>query len=75
MTEKTVQKYYLKIVETIHLLLDEVLPAIENINNKAIFTLSLDGTHCPIEEPKPFSAIWSSHKFGKDAGLAYEVGL
>ena len=42
---------------------------------KQFFTLSLDGTHCPIEEPKPWSQIWSSHKLGKKAGVTYEIGL
>jgi hypothetical protein len=40
-----------------------------------IFFLSLDGTHCPINEPRPFSTIWSSHKLGGHAGVNYEVGL
>lgn len=34
----------------------------------------MDGTDCPIEEPKPFSGKWFSHKF-KGSGLRYEVGL
>ena len=40
-----------------------------------IYFMTVDGTHCPIQEPRPFSKIWSSHKFGGDAGVNYEVGL
>lgn len=40
-----------------------------------IFFLSIDGTHCPINEPRPFSTKWSSHKFGGAAGVDYEIGL
>ena len=39
------------------------------------FFLSVDGTCCPIEEPSPWSEIWSCHKFGKSAGVNYELGL
>ena len=41
--------------------------------------LSVDTTDCRIREPHPFeqgwSERWSSHKFGKKAGLRYEVAL
>lgn len=40
-----------------------------------IFFLSVDGTHCPIEEPRPFSTKWSSFKLGGKPGLNYEIGL
>jgi hypothetical protein len=40
-----------------------------------MFFLSVDGTHCPIEEPRPFSTIWSSHKLGGKPGVNYEIGL
>ena len=39
------------------------------------FFLSNDGTHCPIQEPRPWSQKWSSHKLGGKAGVAYEIGL
>jgi hypothetical protein len=44
-------------------------------NDGIIFFMSVDGTHCPIEEPHPFSKKWSSHKFGGKPGLNYEIGL
>jgi hypothetical protein len=37
--------------------------------------MTVDGTHCPINEPRPFSTKWSSHKLGKSAGIDYELGL
>ena len=39
------------------------------------FFLSVEGTHCPIEEPRPFSTKWSSFKLGGKPGLNYEIGL
>ena len=33
---------------------------------------SVDGTDCPINEPRPISAAWYSHKI-KAAGLRYEI--
>jgi hypothetical protein len=35
----------------------------------------VDGTHCPINEPRPFDTKWSSHKLGKAAGIDYELGI
>ena len=34
--------------------------------------MSVDGTDFPIQEPKPFSLVWCSHKF-RGSGLRYEV--
>jgi hypothetical protein len=36
----------------------------EAIDNDLVFFMSVDGTHCPIEEPRPFSTEWSSFKLG-----------
>ena len=35
----------------------------------------MDGTHCPIEAPMPFSTKWSSNKLGGSAGVDYELGI
>ena len=75
MSAKTVRKYYNECTEKIHLLLLEVLPAIEELDDPAIFILLIDGAHCPIEEPRPWSEKWSSHKLGKKAGVVYEIAL
>lgn len=48
---------------------------LEDDDDGFIFMLSIDGTHCPTEEPKPWSEKWSSHKFGGSAGFNYEIGL
>lgn len=39
-----------------------------------VFLLSVDGTDCPILEPRPFSRSWFSHKF-KGAAIKYEIAL
>lgn len=36
--------------------------------------MTIDGTDCRIQEPRPFSSEWYSHKF-KGPGLRYEVGV
>jgi hypothetical protein len=56
-------------------LLPTKMPSWEDADDGFIFFMSVDGTHCPIEEPSPFSTIWSSHKEGGKAALNYEVGL
>ena len=75
MCVRKIRPLYRESAEKIHLLLDTMLTPIEDTEDEAIFILSLDGTHCPIEEPRPWSSKWSSHKLGNKAGLAYEVGL
>ena len=47
----------------------------DEVDEGLIFMLSVDGTHCPIEEPHPFSKKWSSFKLGGNAGLNYELAL
>lgn len=47
----------------------------DEVEEGLTFMLSVDGTHCPQEEPRPWSKIWSSHKLGGKAGLNYEIGL
>ena len=57
------------------LLITKMLSWEEADEDDMIHFMSVDGTHCPIEEPRPFSTIWSSHKLGGDAGVNYEFGL
>lgn len=40
-----------------------------------IYFMTIDGTHCPIEEPRPFSSDWSSYKLGGKAAVNYEIGI
>jgi hypothetical protein len=48
---------------------------LEENDEGVIWMLSVDGTHCPITEPRPFSSEWSSHKLGGKSGVNYEIGL
>ena len=76
MSAKTVRNYYHESAKKIYLLLDEILPPLEEIKDeRTTFVISIDGTHCPINEPKPWSPKWSSHKLGGKAAVNYEVGL
>ena len=47
----------------------------EDVDEGYVFMLSVDGTHCPINEPFPFSKGWSSYKLGGNAGVNYELGI
>ena len=42
--------------------------------NTLTFIISVDGTDCPIHEPRPFSRTWFSQKF-KGPGVKYEVAI
>jgi hypothetical protein len=42
------------------------------LGNWFFWTFSLDGVHCPIQEPSPFWSGWWSHEHD-DAGLDYEI--
>jgi len=46
---------------------------VNNRNKRHIF-ISVDGTHCPIFELRPFSPRYFSHKLNR-AGMSYEIGL
>ena len=48
---------------------------LEEVDDKLVFMMSVDGTHCPIWEPKPFDTKWSSFKRGGSAGVNYELGI
>jgi len=76
MTEKTVRKWVHIFVKKISLLLPNKMPrSLEEADEGFTFMLTVDGTHCPIEEPRPFSTIWSSFKLGGKPGVNYELGL
>jgi hypothetical protein len=47
----------------------------ENVNDDAIFIISVDGVHCRINEPRVQpDAAWYSHKH-HCAGVTYELGI
>lgn len=72
---KTVRKWVKYYLHRMAELLPSLIPKWSDAHNGVIFFFTVDGTHCPIEEPKPFSTKWSSHKFGGHAGLNYEIAL
>lgn len=47
----------------------------EEADDGFLFFMSIDGTHTPINEPRPFSKKWSSFKLGGSAAVNYEIGL
>ena len=47
----------------------------EEADDGFLYFMSIDGTHCPINEPRPFSKKNSSYKLGGSAGVNYEIGL
>lgn len=75
LSPNTDRKWTRLCVVKIKLLLPTKMPTLEEADVGLTFLFTIDGTHCPIEEPRPFSTIWSSHKFGGSAGLNYEIGL
>lgn len=44
-------------------------------DDDTILSNTVDGIHYEIEEPRPFSTAYSSHKFGGKAALTYEFCL
>ncbi|CAB9530689.1 unknown protein [Seminavis robusta] len=75
-SEKTISKIYKAWAHKVKLLFRDKLPSLEQFSDEElIFLFSIDGTHCPIEEPRPFSTDWSSFKFGDNAGVSYEIML
>ena len=51
----------------------------DRFDNDVLFPLTVDSVHCKMYEPMhptmPMDTGFSSHKFGKKAGLAYELGI
>jgi hypothetical protein len=74
-SEKTVGKWSRMIVLKLAALSKYKVKSFAEADIGLRFFFTVDGTHCPITEPRPFSTIWSSHKFGGAPGLNYEIGL
>jgi hypothetical protein len=74
-SENTVMKWRAIFTAKIQKLLPKKMCTFEEADDGLVFFMTVDGTHCPIREPRPFSTIWSSHKQGGKAGLNYEIGL
>ncbi|CAB9516751.1 hypothetical protein SEMRO_804_G204910.1 [Seminavis robusta] len=74
-TEKTVRKWAKLYVKRISRLLPDLIGTLHDNHEGLILFMSIDGVHCPIEEPRPWSKKWSSHKFGGKPALNYEFGV
>ncbi|CAB9511156.1 expressed unknown protein [Seminavis robusta] len=74
-SKNTISRWCHAFVRKVQLLLKDKMLSFEEADDGMIFFMTVDGTHCRIEEPRPFSKEWSSHKFGGKAALNYEVGL
>ena len=76
LSEKTCRNRLKNTISLIQALKQEKIKWIWNENQTdEIFILTVDGTHCPIKEPrKDPSSQWFSHKFNGPA-LAYEVAI
>lgn len=73
---KTIGKWAHAYARKLSLLLPNVMSTWEKAASfNLIFLFTIDGTHCPIEEPSPWSSAWSSFKFGGKAGVNYELGI
>jgi hypothetical protein len=49
-------------------------PNYGGLPNTLTFIVSVDGTDCPIQEPRPFNNAWFSQKF-KGPGVKYEIAV
>ncbi|CAB9531866.1 hypothetical protein SEMRO_4136_G353120.1 [Seminavis robusta] len=74
-SKHTIKDWTNLFVRKIQLLLKDKILSWDEVDEGYIFFMTADGTHCRIEEPRPFSTEWSSHKFGGKAALNYELGL
>ena len=74
-SRNTVLKYTKVWLKRLRWLLIHKLGNIEDYDEGLIMMLTLDCTHCPTEEPRPFSTDNSSHKLGGSAGVNYELGI
>ena len=70
----TVRKWVWRIIFGLQELKAEKIRFPSENEFELVFVLSVDGTDCPIEEPRPFNKSWFSQKF-KGPGVKYEVAL
>ena len=59
----------------IQLLLRPRMGTLAENDRGLIFMMTIDGTCCKIEEPRPFTTEHSCHKFGGKPGVNYELGI
>ena len=73
--EKTCRKWRNRFLKKLKWLCHEKINSTKFDDEPLVLFMSIDGTHCPIEEPTPFSKIWSSYKIGGKPAYAYEIGI
>jgi hypothetical protein len=73
--DKTVGKWTKHYTTKIAKLLPNLTGTLEENDTGLVFLMTIDGTHCPVWEPCPFSKRNASHKFGMNPGFNYEIGL
>lgn len=71
----TGEKWTRQHIEHLSQTLDLLIPSWEEADDSFKCFMSVDGTHCPICEPRPFSERWSGFKLGGSAGVNCEFGL
>jgi hypothetical protein len=72
---KTVKRWVMYYLPRVARLLASMIPDWHDAYIGLYFFFTIDGTHCPIQEPSPFSTQWSSHKLGGAPGLNYEIAI
>lgn len=75
LTEKTVTKWIRIYVKKMADYQPTMMGTLESNDKGFMFLMSIDGTHCPIWEPKPWSKANSSYKYGGSPGVNYELGI
>ena len=70
-----IRKHVREYIGKIQTLLQLKMLTFEEADNGLVYFMTVDGVHCRIQEQRPFSIIWASHKFGNDPALNYEIGL
>ena len=74
-TAKTAAKWSKYIAKRAAILQEKRMGSLDDNNKGLRFLMTIDGTCCPIWEPKPFSKDNACFKFGMKPGVNYELGV
>lgn len=76
MTKKTARKWRRRThVWKIAKLCKAIIKTLDDWYDRLHYMLLVDGVHCHITEPRPFSTEWLSHKCGGKPAVNYELGV
>ena len=75
MSENTFRDKIGRWVSYIQGLLSGVMGTLQDDDDDLIMKWTVDGTHCLVWEPRPFSTKWGGFKNGKHASVNYEIAL